>query len=547
MGNIIGLFNTGRLALSANQSALLTTGNNIANVNTPGYTRQRAVFEALSGGGVKMLGAERLRDKFLDVRLRDSNARLGARETISTNLQLLETALTESDDSGVSRAISDFFSSLQSLTTRPSGSAERFSVRSRAELLATALESASREVTQVRQQVDEQIRNEVNKINTVTEEIATINSRLIAVADQDGMNMLFDQRDRLIDELSHLMPIKVIEDSERTITILADGGVTLVESTNSFKLDAISDGSDNGFARIVAVGIGGANVPIESRFSEGSLGGLLQARDIEALQAQARIDKLGAELVRTFNVQHRLGTGLDGVSGRDFFTGLDVTETASFYNRGGASISGGTILDESLLTFHDYEIRFTGAATFDVVDASTGAALSTGNGYVSGAVIAFDGMEVTITDGAATPAAGDVFRVNSYFGTADRIGLSAAVAADAGAIAAGLTAAPGDNQNALAMAALKDIAVLGPTGSQTFEEFHIDTRSGVGLSVEVALNTLEGETIAQLQLAQLADSAHNVSIDEEATSLVQYERAFQAASRIITSTDELIQTVLGMI
>lgn len=547
MASLFGILSTGRSGLLASQKALSVTANNLANLNTEGYSRQRAVFGALTLGGVEVISVERLRDQFVDSRMRDSLSRLGRREVLSTNLQLLEAALNETDDSGVTRALQEFFGSLQDLTTRPSGSAERLSVQSRGELLATAITTAATQVNQIRKDIDKQVRREVTKINTVTAAIADLNRQLSSVSTDAPLNNLLDQRDQLINELARFIPVRILAGDGRAITVLSNGGTVLVEQTRSFDLGIISDPNNNGFARITGGGLAGSATIIEDRLSEGELGGLIEARDKDTLDALKRLDRLAAELVRTFNAQHRLGTGLDGSTGQDFFAGLGVRSAPAIGNTGNASIAGGVITDESLLTMDDYEIRFTASGVFDVFNVTRNITVSVANVYSSGNTISFDGVEVTITDGPISPSQGDVFSINTYTGTADRIALSAAIINDPEAIAAGLTTAPGDNENALALAALRNSQILGSAGSLTFEEFHIDSRSTLGLSVEVSLGGIRAELIAQFQIRQLADAASGVSVDEESINLIQFERSFQASSRIITTIDEIIQTVLQMI
>lgn len=546
MSNIFGLTNIGRLGLQANQTALNVTGSNIANVNTPGYSRREAVFGALRDGGVRVLSVNRLGDRFVDAQLRDSNARLGSSQTRSQNLQSLELALQEGDNSGVSKSFQDFFASLQDLTVKPSGTAERQAVRGQAQALLATLRATATQVADLRQQNDEQVRQSIDRVNSITSQLAQINQRLTSAGPSDAdLNDLKDQQDKLTNELSSIIPINVLTDDRGLATVIGQGGLTLVEGTNSQKLSAVPDPSDHSYAHVGIVGVGGSTTIIEDRLTQGSLGALVRTRDQDELTTLNQIDRTTAELVRSFNAQHRQGTGLDGVTGRDFFTGLGVTAHTGVGNTGGATIGSGAITDESQLTFHDYEIRFTGAGTYDVVDATSGTTLSAGNAYTSGSAISFAGISVAIADGAAGPAKGDVFRVNSYADTTQRAGISAAVTASTDAIAAGTTSAPGDNQNALALAAIQNANLFN--GNQTIEGYYNNARTTVAQAVNTAFGQAEGEQISQSQIQQLSDGQRAVSIDDEATNLIQFQRAFEASSRIITTTDSLLQTIINMV
>lgn len=526
----------------------MAAGSNIANANTPGYSRRRAIFEAIGQGGVRVTRLERLGDKFLDVRLRQSNARLGSRQAVAKNLALLEATIADTKDSGISRAFERFFAALQDLTVQPGGTPERQAVRLQARQLLSTVDGSVRQIHQLRDQIDLQIRQEVEKVNGLTQSLAELNAQIRAQANgTTDLNHLYDQRDRLINEISTVLPVNALLDEQGAVTLLAEGGLTLVESDRAYKLIVTADGSNRGYARIGIEGISGSGTLLQKRLKEGSLAGLLETRDGDALETLNQLQRLTAELIRTFNAQHRLGTGTDNVTGRDFFTGLSVASTAAFENLGGAIASAGAIVDESLLTFDDYEIRFTAPGTYDIVNTTTGTTVSTGNAYTSGNPIVFEGISITISDGASAPSAGDVFRVDSYSKTVEGAGLSAAVQADLAAIAAGLGPEAGDNRNALALAGLREAAVLGASATMTFEQFMNAIQSKLGLAVQTARNSFEDEEIAQFQIFELNEAARGVSIDEEAADILQFQRSFEAASRVIRVTDELLQTIINMV
>lgn len=545
MSGLFSLQNINRQGLMANQRALSVTGQNVANVNTPGYSRRQTIFAENRVGGVKVLGVQRIRDEFLDVQLRSSNARLGGHRVSAQNLQLLETALNESDDSGISPAFKDFFAALQDLTLQPSGTTEREVVRSNAELLQSAIHGATSRIRDNRRQVDLQVRQEVDKLNQLTQSLAQVNHQLGEISPDLDSNSLADQRDQLIEQIAEIVPIRAIEDARGVSTVFLEGGATLVEAGRSYELMAQSDPSNDGYAQVGLKTITGGLIPIADRLTEGSLGALLRVRDVDGKQLLNRIERMSAELIRAFNAQHRAGTGLDGVSGRDFFTGLAATASAGFGNSGQASASSAVITDESLLTFDDYQIKFTAPGTYDVIDTTTGTTLSSGNAYSSGSAITFAGISLVIADGATGPAAGDVFSVNTYSGTADRLDLSAAVKAGTAAIAAGNTSAPGDNQNALALAALRDATRL-EGGTQTFEQYYSNTRVNLGIAVDAENRLFGDEEISQRQISELASAARAVSVDEESVNLIQYQRAFEASSRMISITDQLLETVVNL-
>lgn len=551
MTSIFGVLNTARQGIITQQSALSVTSDNIANVNTPGYTRQRADIQQLVSGGVKLAGIQRLNDEFTATRLHETNARLGASDTLSTNLAQMESLMGETDTSGLTTSLRNFFSALHDLTLQPSGTTERESLSSQTQQLNTSLASMSDQFQQVGKQIDLQVVDSVGRINTITSEIATLNQRIQVSGVQENndqhpeVNQILDKRDQLVNELSSIIPVHTTQDAQGVMTVFGNGEV-LVDGVNQHKLSTIVDQGNSGYHQVVLQDATGNYRPMRNDLQEGSLGGLLEARDGYAKQSLDQLDRMAAQLIQTVNNQHKAGTGLDGVSGRDFFSGLSVTSASDWQNKGGATVASSSITSPATVSFDDYEIRFTSANQFDVVDTTSGAALSSNNAYVPGANVNFAGMRVVLNNGASGPVGGDVFRVNAYSGTAGRIDLSAPVKADLRAIAAGTSAAPGDNSNALRLAGLQDVKTMSNPPSQTFEAYYDSVRLQLSMGAQSAQTAKSDDQISQQQVQNLSDSISGVSLDEEATQVIQYQRAFQASGRVISVTDELLQTLLQM-
>lgn len=550
MSSIFGILNTGRQALNVQQNALATTSNNISNSGTDGYTRQRTVLETLSYGGVTVAGVQRMRDEFVTARLLSSNGNLGSSSTQSTALQQLETAVGESDDSGLTLALQNFFDALQDLSASPDGTSERESFLARATQLIASFDNVSGQVSDLRDQLDSQVKQQVAQVNTLTAQIAELNGK-IGAQDQTletdsstGLNSLLDQRDKLIDELSSIIPVRVVANSNGVSTLFC-GSLALVEGASVTKLQLSPDASNNGYSDVVVDDIGGQRSIADDLSAGGSLGALIGVRDGEALDVINQVDQLAATLARDFNLVHSSGCGLDGQTGNDLFTGLSATATFSSFNRGTLTGVSGQILDPSALTFDNYRVSFTSASQYDVVDTTTGQTVSTGNAWSAGDTIDVGGMRLTLSGG--TPATGDTFDINAYSGMSGRIDLNATVENDSRALAAGLSSAAGDNENILAMIALGSGDTMGNPPAQTYAEFYSNMRVSLGTQVNIAKSSQEQEEITQQQLESLSESTSGVSLDEEATNIIQFQRAYQAASKVISVTDEMLQTVLGLI
>ncbi|MCX7014694.1 MAG: hypothetical protein NTW86_19455 [Candidatus Sumerlaeota bacterium] len=220
------------------------------------------------------------------------------------------------------------------------------------------------------------------------------------------------------------------------MTVMVAGGRTLVNATFASRLET-AQGGEGEPLQVFHLYPNGVRENITSRIDSGELGGILELRDQVVPDMQDRMDRFAAALMLEVNRIHRQGVDLTGAAGGDFFDGLNAYAAARANNSGGAAVTAASITDLDALALHAYEIRFTAADTFDVVDADTGAAVSTGNAYTSGSAIAFAGMSVTIADGAGgAPAAGDVFEVNAFHGAAKTIEVAAPIQASLDAIAA---------------------------------------------------------------------------------------------------------------
>src|SRR5699024_4024258 len=264
-----------RKALFAQQSALYTTGHNISNVNTEGYSRQRVNFETTSpfpvpsrvqpqiagqiGTGVDIGVVDRIRDKFLDMQYRSENSRVGYWEIRQDALSSMEDLLNEPSENGLSKTMDRFWQSLQDLADHPENTGARSVVAQRGLAMAETLNHYSKSLQTIKSDLKEQIDQSASDINSLLSDINAINKQ-IAKIEPHGMlsNDLYDERDRLIDQLSQHMNIKVhstkssesapdiadglisielVDDTGKSI----DGGVFLVDATDRDLENAVNE------------------------------------------------------------------------------------------------------------------------------------------------------------------------------------------------------------------------------------------------------------------------------------------------------------------
>jgi flagellar hook-associated protein 1 FlgK len=538
--SLFGLFDIGKSALFASQSALSITSNNIANVNTPGYTKKSVILEiatptAVSGGflgqGVRIAGIRRSYDEFIQNQLLGQYQNYGRSLSLNRTLSSVEQVFNESIDFGLSKSLAEYFNAWHEVSTNPEGQPQRATLLQKAGQLVQTAKNMESSITKTLVNVNVSIGNLVERINTISSEIASLNEGIVNIEAGQEMEKAFDlrdKRDNLLRELSELVNISYFEDKNGSITVLA-GMRSLVSGINSYKLSVKSD--IDGTVNIVL-----NDTNMTSFINKGQLGGLLSIKkDIENVILMP-LRKLIASIVKETNLLHKEGYGLDGSTGNDFFSPLQLY---TFEKAIGADVLSANIADLSAITLDEYEVTFDGSGNYTVINKQTGAQISTGL-YQSGVPIQFDGIELTIT---GTVSEGDTFFVSPL---KDAIKNFDVGITDVSKIAAALSAStlPADNENALRIAGLstKDIPGL----NDQFSVFYSNIVSRVGTLSKASEDSLKFDENLINELNNRREAVSGVSLDEEATDLIRFQRSYEAAARLIKVTDELLQTILEL-
>ncbi len=306
--------------LIAEQGALETTTNNVANVNTPGYSREQpvlvsgdpVVIDPLTfGTGVTLRSVESIRDTILESRIQQETQTQGQFSSLASALQQTQVNFT-SNTGDIGTAISNFFDSINQLSTNPADLSLRQGVLTAAGNLAASFNTAANNLTQQRGNLDLSVVQTVGQINRFTQQIAKLNGQ-IATLQNVGENAgtFIDQRTQLIDQLSSLVDVSVIP-SDNTITLTTANGTSLVAGQQSFQLQTQTDSL--GLHDIYAQG-----VDITSKIVAGQWGGTVQARDQRIPGIQAQLDALAAGLANAVNAVQVGGSDLNGVQGTNLF------------------------------------------------------------------------------------------------------------------------------------------------------------------------------------------------------------------------------------
>jgi len=451
----------GKNGLNIYRVATEVTGENIANVNTPGYSRQRIILETAPpttangfplGTGVQIASVERVYDSLLQQQLVNAQTTQGYDTTKSNVLQQIEPSFNEVTNDGLGAAISGFFNAWQNMTINPSGVAERQEVLTQSQVLADNFHFISKALNDTISTQNASLVPIVDTINATLNRIAELNGQIKSTELVSGnANEMRDQRDQLIRDLSQKIGISFTENKDGT-TDVQFAGTSIISGTSAGSFSLAANPLTGKYDVKLAAANGGTPTVVNP--STGELGATLALRDTIIPGYIAQIDTLASTITTQVNAVHIGGFDLNGNPGIAFF-------------------------DPSATT----------AAAFNINPALT---------------------------------------------------LTSQIAASSSALQSG------DNGNALKMVALQGQKVM--SGNTATMNSYVDSLvSQVGLAVASGKRVVSQDEAFMKQLTTLRDSNSGVSLDEELTNLIKYQKSYQASARLITTATEMMDTVLGMI
>lgn len=337
------ILDIGRQGITSNQRALQTTAGNIANANTPGYTRRRAVMETLNGniahgiqigGGVECKKVVRIHDAFVEKQIVDESHALGGARAKSEGLRRVENSVAK-DGEALNEMVNKFFNDMRDLSVNPETSTMRNIVQSSAQGLADGFRTMNDSLEGLRHDLDLRIGDNLGQINTMTKQIASLNDTIVQAESRNEIpNDLYDKRDLLMRDLSTKLDFQTATDQRGQVMIIA-GGSTLVQGNDSFDLFALRtpETPDKAAGSLdVFVSNKGGGRQVTTGIKDGELGGMLFVRDQVINPALRHLDKVAYQVATSVNSVHREGVGLDGVGNRNLFNEpINETGAAAFF------------------------------------------------------------------------------------------------------------------------------------------------------------------------------------------------------------------------
>jgi len=463
MTSLLNALNAGKTSLLTNQKSIEIVGNNIANVNTEGYSRQRAELTQIPavnfgdffvGQGVTVSDVTRDYSVFINRQLQDKSIEYGEETGKSDSLTELERIFNVSEDN-LSTQINDFFDSWQELTANPSGQVERDMVMQRGQLLGDAFKGITDDLDTVTSNMNTEITGEVSSLNEKISEIAKLNDRinLVEISGQTA-NAARDQRDLIVKDLSTTLGVQTYTDNRGMLCVQLPGGMPLVQGNKASTIKTVTVGSN------VNLQLDASGVAMDVSLDNlgGKMKGMFEMRDVFIAGLRSDLNTLATDLTDAVNTEHAAGYGSDGVKGRNFFQDM-------------ATLAPGEVASRH--------------------------------------------VTVTLTDASQVAAAGN------------------------------LSAAAGDNENALRIAQLEVTHKVGTT-SDTFDNFFSQMVAAVGIEASRNDLALSGAKDATVQLQNLRDGYSGVSLEEEMIDLIQYQRGFESSAKFLHTVDEMLNSLIQL-
>jgi len=548
MSNVL---NIGKSALNAAQIGIATVGHNIANASTEGYNRQvvmQAAAQAQNfgygylGQGTNVVGIQRVFNETLSKQVINASATANASGAYYSNISQINGLLSDST-AGLNPVITSFFSAVSAAAANPSDTATRQTLISSAQSMVNRFNAVNTQLDQMRESINTQITASVDAINSYSSQIATLNDTINKAINSTGNtpNDLMDQRDQLVAKLSEQIKTTVIKQDDGSYNVFAGSGMPLVVGTQQYALYTRASDTDPSRVEVAYGNPASPKILSTDTLSGGTLGGVLQFRSETLDPVQNQVGQLAITLATQFNAQQTQGYDLNGVLGTNLFSIGNPTAISSAYNSDPTKAASATITDASLLTGSDYTVKYN-SGQYTITRLSDKSIMWQGASLPA----TVDGMQIDVN--TATPAEGDAYLIKPTQYSAGQLSL-AFTNVDKLAMAGSATTGPNDNENGLKLAALQsgaNVRVAGSTTNRTYAQAFAQMVSAVGTKTNELSITSKADAMALENATAAMQSESGVNLDEEATDLLRYQQAYQAAGKMMQIASQLFEVLLQM-
>ncbi|MFB3926710.1 MAG: flagellar hook-associated protein FlgK [Syntrophales bacterium] len=555
MSDINQILQTARMAILSELSAINTSGSNIANVNTPGYSRVLPIFATQGSvsaqsnrdqAGVQIAGLERIYDKYLENQIVEQQSNIGYEDVRKEALDRIETFLNESSTDGLSAMLDKFWGAWNDLAANPSGSAERNALVTVSQSLAAMFQQDAGQLLQVQKDADTSIASALDQINGYAATIAEYNQQITALEVNGGTaNTVRDNRDELLKKISELVNVQTVEESNGQLNVYLSNGKPLVMGSSSYNLTTQANPDNSNYADIV-FDYDRSDV-LNDFITGGKVGGYLDIRDVTSVEYFSYLDAVAANLVNKVNSQHRLGFDSYKNLGGDFFVpatkAKDMEISSAIVNDPSKIAASATVNGDgdNARTLSAVKNDYMYAKVDSITPSGAGSATASINTQASAYKSTLN--PIVLTRGA-TAADWAVTDDGGYTGLS-------VVSADAGRVILSLDGSGGSDLTLYLSGAWNNAdtlsLVLTPDDrTATLNGYFDSLVVKVGQDVSDSGRNQTRNKAINDQLATQREAISGVSIDEEMLNLMRYQMAYNAAGKLCTVLQEMVTTLLNL-
>ena len=564
--SLFATIQTSANALQVSELGLQVVSNNVANANTPGYIRQELVQSTgpavlvggvLLGYGVRANGVVQKFDDFTAGQLRETLSSLESSKTLDDLYGQIESVFGELSDNDLSSKLADFSGSIQDVLNQPANTSLRRLVIERGKSLATDIRGINSQLVGLQGTLNQGIRDSATEINRLTDRIAQLNVRIVEIEGGGSIKSdavgLRDEREQVLNSLAQIVDIRAAEQQSGSVTVFV-GGEYLVSHGLQRKVSVNVEQREKD--SVIEIRLADTDSPLQ--VSSGRLKGYYDARDRAAGSAFNDLDQFARDLIEQFNLIHTQGQGLSGFSSVTGTNAADDTTSALDLAGLPVKIENGEFeiqLNDSLSGLtktHVIRVQLNGGTSdsslADVtasLDAIAGISASlTPEGKLR---IESDSNKITFSfknDSTNFLAAAGI---NTFFegNSAATIAVNSVISNDPRMFAASNSGVGGGTDNALKLAQAFDEPLErldGRSIKQSFEDLVVRTTQDINVQAGVTEGLQNYYKVLEGKLLGIT----GVNLDEEAVKMIFYQRAFQASSRVIQTSSELLDTLMNL-
>ncbi|MEQ1824830.1 MAG: flagellar hook-associated protein FlgK [Pirellula sp.] len=555
-------------ALRVNQLGLQVVGNNIANVNTPGYIRQELILapafgyksgDLIFGQGVDAVGVQQKLDTFVLDRLRQTQSQLSFQEQLEGTNRKIESLLNELSDTDFSSNLSRFANSFQDIANQPGSDSVRVLAIQRGQELATQLRSLSGSLSDIALQNRVEIGQASGEINRIVSQIAKLNQRVVEIeggslSNSDAVG-LRDERLKALDELSSWIDITVSEEPTGAVTVFVGGDYLVANNIPREVTATLTQEGDESFLEIRFTDTDGA---IE--VSGGKVKGLYEtALTSTSGGFQNKLDALAKDIIRSVNHIHSQGQGTQGFS--SVLSDTIIEHSSIPLEQSNPELE----FDNGSFVIHVQDARTGKTKTNDIFIQQQGLSSDTSLQQLATAINNVDGISAVVTNAGRLEIKADseairfsfasdtsgilsAMGINTFFNgdSAANIAVRADLIENPSHLAISNKGIGNGADNAILMAEVftRSNELLGGRSiNGLYDELISDTTREI--------NSQRSVTDGLRNFQQTLEAQHlgisGVNLDEEAVKMLLYQRAFQASSKLIATAAEMLDTLVNLI